>query len=141
MARASEEIPAPPQAKPIAIVGATVHPISGPEIEHATLIFDGGKITALGSAELSIPSLAEKIDASGKHVYPGLVDATSDLGLVEINSVRASRDTSETGSINPNARPEVAINPDSELIPVARANGVLITGVTPRGGVLSGSVA
>ena len=58
---ASEEIPAPPQSKPIAIVGATVHPISGPDVEQATLIFENGKITAVGK-DLSIPSSAEKID-------------------------------------------------------------------------------
>jgi imidazolonepropionase-like amidohydrolase len=138
--RASEEVPAPPQAKPIAIVGATVHPVSGPDIEQATLIFENGKITAVGK-DLSIPSSAEKIDATGKHIYPGLMDATSDLGLVEVSAVRATRDVSEAGSVNPNARPEVAVNPDSEMIPIARANGILLTGVAPEGGVLSGSMA
>jgi imidazolonepropionase-like amidohydrolase len=137
---ASEEIPASPQTKPIAIIGATVHPVSGPDIEQATLIFENGKITAVGK-DLSIPSSAEKIDATGKHVYPGLIDASNDIGLTEISAVRSTRDESETGSINPNARPEVAINPDSELIPITRANGVLLAGVTPSGGVLSGSVA
>jgi imidazolonepropionase-like amidohydrolase len=139
-ARASEEIPAPAQTKPIAIVGATVHPISGPDIEQATLIFENGKISAVGK-DLSIPASAEKIDASGKHVYPGLIDASNDIGLTEVSAVRAMRDMTEAGSINPNARPEVAINPDSEIIPITRANGVLLAGVTPEGGVLSGSVA
>ncbi len=140
VAFASEEVPAPPQSKPIAIVGATVHPVSGPDIEQATLIFENGKITAVGK-DLSIPSSAERIDATGKQIYPGLFDATSDLGLVEVSAVRATRDVSEAGSVNPNARPQVAVNPDSEMIPIARANGVLLTGVAPEGGVLSGSMA
>ncbi len=63
------------------------------------------------------------------------------LGLQEINAVRATVDTSELGDINPDSRADVAVNFDSELLPVARSGGVLIAGVTPTGGIISGTVA
>ena len=71
------------------------------------------------------------IDLAGKHVYPGLFDALTDLGLVEINSVRATIDVQEIGQLNPNARAIVAVNPDSEMIPVTRSNGVLLALTAP----------
>jgi len=138
--RASDQIPAPPQARPIAIVGADIFPCAAPPIPGGTIIFDKGRIVALGR-NVQPPADAELIDAKGKRVYPGLFDPVSDLGLVEISAVRQSVDTAETGSINPNVRAETAINPDSEHIPVARSNGVLLTVVAPTGGVISGSSA
>src|SRR5687768_10195245 len=120
-ASANPEIPGPPQEKPIAIVGATIHPVSGPAIEGGTIVFDKGKITAIGK-DVMPPADAEVIRLEGKHVYPGLFDAGTNLGLVEINSVRATIDVQETGQINPNVRAIVAVNPDSEIIPVTRAN-------------------
>ena len=78
---------------------------------------------------------------SGKHLYPGLFDAYTQLGLIEINAVRATNDRSETGHLNPNVRAEVAVNPDSELIPVARSAGVLLCLTAPQGGLISGSSA
>jgi imidazolonepropionase-like amidohydrolase len=83
----------------------------------------------------------QRIDCTGKRVYPGLFNANGEIGLVEIDAVRATRDQSETGSINPNVRAEVGVNPDSELIPVARSNGVLLSVTAPAGGLLSGSSA
>lgn len=139
-AQASDEVPGAPQQKPIAIVGATIHPVSGPEIAGGTLLFTDGKIVAL-AANVPIPEECEKIDAAGKHVYPGLIHAHSQLGLIEIPSVRATVDVAETGRINPNAKAQVAVNPDSELIPVARGTGVLTALVTPSGGLLSGMAA
>src|ERR1700730_7878066 len=73
-ARASDNIPAPPQAKPVAIKGATIHPVSGPEIPSGTIVFDKGRITALGT-DVPIPNGADVIDASGKHIYPGFISA------------------------------------------------------------------
>jgi imidazolonepropionase-like amidohydrolase len=137
---AHPEVPGPPQKTPVALVGATIHPVSGPVIEKGTIVFDGGKITGIG-AEAAIPDGAEKIELEGKHVYPGLFDALSDLGLVEIGSVRATDDFHETGQVNPNVRAVVAINPDSELIPVARSNGVLLTLTTPSGSLMPGRSA
>ena len=134
---AHPEIPGAPQKQPIALTNATIHPVSGPVVEKGTLVFEGGKITALGTG-VAVPAGAEVIDLAGKHVYPGLFDAVTDVGLVEINSVRATIDDQEVGQLNPNVRAIVAVNPDSELIPVTRSNGVLLASATPNGGLMSG---
>ncbi len=137
---AGPEIPGQLPPGPVALVGATVHPVAEPDIAGGMLVFDQGKIVSVGPAG-SPPEGAEIIDLAGQHVYPGLIDAYTDLGLIEIPSVRATRDLIETGTINPNVRAEVALNPDSNLIPVARANGVLAALAAPRGGLLRGTSA
>jgi len=137
---ASDTIPAASQTKPIAIKGATIHPVSGPDIPNGTIVFENGKITALG-ADAAIPSGADVIEANGKHVYPGLINANTVLGLVEIGAVRATVDVEEAGALNPNVRSITSVNPDSELIPVARAAGVLTALSVPEGGIISGQSA
>ncbi len=139
---ASPEIPGADQKTPIALVGATVHPVSGPAIDDGVLVFDEGKIIAVGLAKKTdIPKSAKKINVAGKHVFPGLLDAYTNIGLVEINAVRATRDMAEVGRINPNVQANVAVNPDSELIPITRSNGVLLTVSAPAGGLISGRAA
>lgn len=135
-----KEIPAPPQSHPIALVGGTIHTVSGSVIERGTILFEKGKITAIGS-NVTLPPQTEIIDVSTKNIYPGLIDACTNLGLVEIGAVRATRDLQETGTINPNIRAEVALNPESELIPVARANGITLALIMPQGGIISGTAA
>jgi imidazolonepropionase-like amidohydrolase len=137
---ASPEIPGEATKQPIAIVGATVHPISGEPLEHATLVVRQGKIVSVG-IKVNVPNNAITIDASGKHIYPGMFDAHTDMGLVEVNAVRASVDVRETGSINPNVKSWVSVNPDSEIIPVTRSNGVLLALSAPAGGLISGQSA
>jgi hypothetical protein len=139
-ASASTQIPGAPQERITAIVNATLHPVASPPISRGTILFDQGRIVSLGD-EIEIPSDAERIDGEGHHVYPGLFCAGGQLGLVEINSIRATRDASETGNLNPNVRAHVAVNPDSELIPVTRANGVLLCLSVPEGGLVSGNAA
>jgi imidazolonepropionase-like amidohydrolase len=140
VAQANPEIPGKPQTEPIALVGGTIHVVSGPAIENGTILFDQGKITAVGK-EVAIPKDAEVIDVAGRHVYPGLIHAYSGIGLVEIDGVRATKDFIEVGRINPNVKAQVAFNPDSELIPVARASGVLLALSVPQGGLLAGQSA
>lgn len=135
-----KEIPAKRQDHPIALVGGTIHTISGAVIERGTVLFENGKIVGIG-ANVSVPQAAEKLDVSGKHIYPGLIDARSDIGLTEIGAVRATNDLRETGSINPNIRAEVAVNPESEIIPVSRANGITHAVTMPQGGTISGTAA
>jgi imidazolonepropionase-like amidohydrolase len=134
------EIPAKAQDHPIALVGATIHPVTGPDIAGGTILFDHGKIVAIG-AGVTIPANAEKLDVTGKHIYPGLVDVRTDIGLVEIGAVRATRDENESGSVNPNIRAESGINPESDIIPVTRANGVTTAVTMPSGGTISGTAA
>ena len=137
---ANPEVPGAPQDKPIALVGGTIHPVSGPAIRGGTLLFNQGRIIRIGK-DLPIPSNSEIINIQGKHVYPSLFDSMTNTGLVEVKAVRASVDEAETGTINPNVKAQVAVNPDSELIPVTRSNGVLLTLTAPRGGTLSGQAA
>ena len=139
-ASASDQIPGAPQKKPIALVNGVLHPINGPAIEDGTLIFDNGKIVSLGQ-RMEPPADADVIDLKGKHVYPSLIESHSHMGLVEISSTRATLDMSEIGAINPNVRAHVSVNPDSELIPVTRANGVLIAVSAPSGGLVSGKAS
>jgi imidazolonepropionase-like amidohydrolase len=140
LAVAADAIPAAKQKKPIALVGGTIHTVSGEVLQNATIVFDKGKITALGTI-VAIPTDAERIDVTGKHVYPGIIDSYDHVGLTEIGSVRGSVDLAETGSINPNIKAEVAVNPESELIPVARSLGVAIVNTAPTGGLISGLAA
>ena len=127
-------------AQPIALVGGTVHPVSGPPIENGTVVMDQGRITAVGAA-ITPPAGAQVVPCQGKHVWPGFVAPFTTLGLVEVSSVRGPSDQAETGNINPNVRAETAINPESDLIPVARVNGVTSALVVPRGGAISGTSA
>ena len=127
-------------AETIALVGGTVHPVTAPEIREGTVLIVDGKITAVG-ATVQVPADARRVDVSGKHVYPSLIAAATQLGLVEISSVRATVDTTEAGEINPSARADFAMNFDSEHLPVTRSAGVLIAGVTPIGGIVSGQAA
>ncbi len=130
-------IPAVLAADTIALVGGTVHPVSSEPLERATLVIEGGAIVALGR-DAKAPDGAQTIDATGLHVYPGLIAAYTQLGLVELPSVRATVDTSEAGDFNPNAMAHKAVNPDSELIPVTRSGGVLLALAAPDGGLFSG---
>lgn len=130
----------PAGAEILALTGATVHTVSGPTFENATVVIENGKIMAVGS-NLIPPTGATLVSCAGKHIYPGFIAANTVLGLVEINSVRGTVDYRETGENNPNIRAEVAINPESDLLPVARANGLTSAVVTPRGGAIAGTAA
>jgi len=140
--RAAVPVPGAPQEQPVAIVGATIHPVSGPAIANGTIVFEAGRITALGTADgVAVPAGAERVDGGGRHVYPGLIDPSTTLGLTEVSSVRATVDAREVGRINPGGRAQVAFQPESELLPVTRSNGVLVAGVTPVGDLLAGQAA
>ena len=127
-------------AETIALVGGTVHPVSGPAIQEATVVIQDGKILAVGAA-IVLPAGARVVSVAGKHVYPGYLSADSVLGLTEVAAVAATNDFAEIGDINPNVRAEVALNPDSDLIPVARVNGVTSVHAIPRGGLVAGTSA
>jgi imidazolonepropionase-like amidohydrolase len=130
----------PGPAGKLALVNGTVHTVSGPVLERATVLVDAGKIVSVG-ADVSVPADATVIDCAGKHVYPGFVAASTQLGLVEIATVEGANDTQETGAINPNIRAEVMFNPDSDLLPVTRINGVTSALVVPGGGSIHGTSA
>ncbi|MDW8107752.1 MAG: amidohydrolase family protein [Armatimonadota bacterium] len=120
-----------------AIRNVTVYPVSAPPIEKATVLIRDGKIAAVGT-NLAIPRGATVYEGKGNRLYPGYIDACTTLGLTEIGSIAATIDTTETGQFNPNARAEIALNPDSELIPVTRVNGTTTVVAAPVGGTFSG---
>jgi len=133
---ANDQIPAPPQKHPILLKNGVIHTVSNGVI-NGSILFENGKITHVGEY-IAPPVGAEVIDLEGKHVYPGLIAAIAGIGLVEINAVPVTNDHSERGDFNPNVRANVAYNPDSEIIPTTRSNGVLIANVAPSSGLVSG---
>lgn len=138
-AYSGDEIPGKAQAEPIAIVNATVHTVSRGTLQRATVIFDNGRITAVGATSaVVVPGGTRVIDGTGKHVYPGFIAPSTTIGLTEVDAVRSTRDMAEVGDVNPNARAETAYNPDSEIIPTIRYNGILLANVLPQGGIVSG---
>lgn len=142
IAVANDQIPGRLPAGPVAIVGGDVYRVDADVIRGGVVVVENGKITAVGtSAAVTIAPNADRIDASGKNVYPGLINAYSDIGLREIDSVSETIDRVETGRLNPNVRSWVAMNPDSELIPVARSGGVLTSLVAPGGPYIAGQAA
>jgi imidazolonepropionase-like amidohydrolase len=131
--------PAPQQKESIAVTNATIHVGNGQVIEKGTVVFDKGKIIYVGNSG-GQPSAAKTIDAAGKHVYPGLILAHTDLGLREVAAgTRATNDHRELGEINPNVRSIVAYNTDSKIINTLRSNGILLAHVVPQGGVITGT--
>jgi len=127
-------------AATLALVGGTVHTVSGPTLENATIVITDGKISAVGT-DVTAPAGATVVSVAGKHVYPGLIASNTQLGLTEIESVNGTLDYAETGEINPNIRSEVEFNPSSELLPVARVNGITSALSIPQGGAISGTSA
>jgi imidazolonepropionase-like amidohydrolase len=129
-----------PQTKAIALVGATIHTANGQVIENGIIVFNKGIITAVGGATTTYDKAnTETIDLKGKSIYPGLISPANELGLTEIDAVRATNDMVEIGGINPHVRALIAYNTDSELIPTVRSNGVLITQATPQGEIVAGT--
>lgn len=115
------------------IRNATIFPVSGPKVDNASLLVLDGKIADIG------PKLAppkdrkglKVIEGKGLQVYPGMIDSGTQVGLSEIGSVRETNDAAEIGRFNPQLRPLVAVNPESEHIPVVRANGITSVALMP----------
>jgi imidazolonepropionase-like amidohydrolase len=124
-------LPTTLRAQSVAIRGATVHTLAGADIASGTVVMNDGRITAVG-ADVRVPAGAEVIDAPGLHVYPGLFDAFTFLGLTEIDAVDVTNDVSELGDFNPDLLAYTAVHPPSEHIPVARANGITHTVTSPE---------
>lgn len=135
----AQNTPAPKQSESILIVGATAHLGTGEAIENSAIGFENGKITFVGTADKADKSVFTKvIDGAGKDVYPGFIAPNNQLGLVEVEAVRATRDDREVGFFNPSIRSIIAYNTDSKVTPTIRSNGVLLSQITPRGGRISG---
>ncbi|PHS68381.1 MAG: amidohydrolase [Flavobacterium sp.] len=136
----AQQTPAPIQSEVITIVGATAHIGNGTVIENSVIIFENGKITAIGDENKTpVKDQGQVIYAKGKHIYPGFIAPNTTLGLVEIDAVRPTRDQDELGDMIPNVRSLIAYNAESKVVESMRPNGVLIGQITPRGGTISGT--
>jgi imidazolonepropionase-like amidohydrolase len=124
------------QAETLLLTGATVHTVASGTITNGQVLIQAGKISAVGKS-LSAAD-AKEISLAGLHLYPGLIALNTDLGLTEIEAVRATVDTREAGEYTPDVYSWLAVNPDSELLPVARASGVSHFEPVPSGGVVAG---
>jgi imidazolonepropionase-like amidohydrolase len=124
----------------VAIRNAMVVPVTAPVCNNCTIVFSGGKITAIG-ANAAVPDGAMVIDGTGLRVYPGMIDSGTRIGLTEVDSVPGTNDVTELGDLNPNAFAAVAVNPHSNVIPVTRINGVTSVVAKPGGGLVSGQSA
>ncbi|MBK8493658.1 MAG: amidohydrolase family protein [Chitinophagaceae bacterium] len=129
--------PAAAQKETIALTNATIHVGNGQVIPNGTVVLKDGKITEVSTTASTAG--ARVINCNGKHIYPGLILASSQLGLVEVNSVRATVDATEIGEMNPSIRSIVAYNTDSKVINTLRTNGILLANIIPSGGIISGS--
>ena len=133
--------PAPVQTNPVYIIGGTVHVGNGTVIEKAIVQIENGKIVRVGS-DIPVPKTAnvQVINADGKHVYPGLILPSTDLGLREISgSARSTNDFRELGDLNPNVRAIAAYNTESKFINPLRTYGILLANVVPQGSLVMGT--
>jgi imidazolonepropionase-like amidohydrolase len=122
------------------IRNATIVPVASPRITNGTIVIRNGRIEAVG-ANVTAPAGATIIDGTGLFVYPGMINAGTQLGLTEIGSVPGGEDTEEVGDFNPQNIALTAVNPHSELIPVTRVNGVTTVITAAEGGLISGRAA
>ncbi|RTR34441.1 amidohydrolase family protein [Shewanella atlantica] len=137
--QAHDILPASAQTSAILFKNATIHTAVDGVKADSDLLIENGKIMAIGKA-LAAPEAAI-YDASGRHIYPGLIALDTSLGLVEVEMMRPSNDSREVGEINPQLEALTAFNPDSEIIPTVRVNGITHAQIVPQGDSLAGQSA
>ena len=134
---ANEQLPGSDQKRPILLRGGTLHTVSGDVLEGYDMLFAEGKIITIDEQIQASPE-TDILEIYEKHVVPGYIAGYTRIGLTEISAVKQTNDHSETGDINPNVRANVAYNPDSDLIPVTRSNGILVVNSAPSSGRVPG---
>ena len=134
---------APVAAQTVAITGGRVYTVSGAPIENGTVIIRDGRIAQVGSG-IAIPADARRIDATGKWVTPGLMNAGTRLGIGEIGLEQPTQDASARGKDGIAAAFTAweGSNPLSPWWAQARQEGVTTVLVAPGGGtIVSGQAA
>ncbi len=132
----------PLSAQTIAITGGRVFPVSGPPIENGTVVIRDGRIVAVGS-DVTIPQGAERIDAAGRWVTPGIINSATQLGLIEISAEPTTRDagTARADGIAASFTVWEGFNPRSVLLAPARNDGITAVVLLPQGGLVAGQAA
>jgi imidazolonepropionase-like amidohydrolase len=130
-------LPCIARAQTIAITGGRVFPVSAPPIENGTVLMRNGKIVAVG-AGVSVPDDAQRIDATGRWVTPGLINSSTQLGLAEVGLVATTRDDIARGRDQIAAAFNVwdGLNTNSQLFAPTRDEGITSVIVIPGGGGL-----
>lgn len=137
---AEAQITEKPEFGKFAITGATIHTITNGVIEGGVILIDGDEIVFVGD-NVRPESDYVRIDATGKHIYPGFIDGWSGLGLTEISAVPVTVDNAEIGDFNPHMYAFTAFNPHSASVPVTRVSGVTTVLSRPSSGIISGKAA
>jgi imidazolonepropionase-like amidohydrolase len=128
--------------KRILLKNATAHIGNGQVLDNSYVAIKDGKIDMVADARVTKIDLSQfdtTIDLSGKHIYPGLIAPNCILGLQEAEAVRQTSDYYEVGEFNPHVRSLIAYNAESKILETVKANGVLYTQSTPRGGRIAGT--
>jgi imidazolonepropionase-like amidohydrolase len=129
---------APGDDGPYLIKGGTIVN-ADQRMANTDILVRAGRITQIGP---NLPATGAKvIDATGKFIYPGMIDANTGIGLQEIGGVQTMSMRSELGQFNPHIRAVVALNVESEILGVTRMNGVTSVITSPTGGTISGQAA
>ncbi|MBY0436316.1 MAG: amidohydrolase family protein [Cyclobacteriaceae bacterium] len=123
-----------------ALTNATIETVTKGTIANGTVVISNGKITAVGT-NISVPQGAEVINCNGMKIYPGMIDAGTRVGLVEIGSIPQATDEREDGEIIPQMKALTAINPNATVIPITRVSGVTTVLTAPDGGLMPGTAA
>jgi len=114
------------------IKNVTIHPVTSAEIKGGSVLIVDGKIAEIGT---KISAKGVKVfDGKGMDLYPGLINAGSNVGLSEISSIRDTIDLDEIGVFNPQLKAEVAFNPSSEHVEIVRAAGITTVLSLPSAG-------
>ncbi|GAB5534682.1 MAG: amidohydrolase family protein [Rubricoccaceae bacterium] len=122
------------QDAPVAFVGATVHPVSGPVIQNGTVVVHEGRITYVGGAQGAPLNGARQIDATGKVIMPGIVDTHSHVGQGDGGD--------SSNPIQPDVRILDTLDPRADSFNKARSGGITTVNVMPGSGhLMSGQTA
>ena len=128
-----------PKADAYAITNVEIHPVEGQTVAGGTIVMKNGRIESLGSGPA--PDGVTVVDGTGLSAYPGMIDTGTAIGLTEIGSVHGTRDENEIGAFQPDLLSSTALNPHSEHVPVARANGLTTVLSGQGGGLVAGQAS
>lgn len=134
---AYDYVPSKKQNHPILLKDGDLYTISNGVQKQTDLLFDNGRIIEIAK-NIHPPADCEIIDITGKQVYPGIIAPNTQIGLIEIGAVKATNDISEIGKNNADVQSHIAYNPDSEIIPSVRSNGITTALIVPGGGLIKG---